>query len=58
MERVRAVQWAYYEREVDPDGVLSPEERQRRAKAAQRAHMQLIALKSSRKRAARKRAEK
>ena len=31
-----------FEREVDPDGVLAPEERQRRAEHARRAHMARI----------------
>ena len=35
---------AKFEREVDPDGVLPKAERQRRAKAAMRAHMQKLAL--------------
>ncbi|MDN5918674.1 MAG: hypothetical protein L0I76_26855 [Pseudonocardia sp.] len=39
-----------FEREVDPDGTLPPAERARRAKNAQRAHMQRIALASSRAR--------
>lgn len=33
--------------EVDPDGVLTPKERERRARHAQRAHMSRIALKSA-----------
>ena len=41
---------ARFEREVDPDGVLTPEERERRAKLAMRAHMAGLALKSSRAR--------
>jgi hypothetical protein len=41
-----------FEREVDPDGTLSPEERQRRADSAMRAHMQRLALKSAQRRAA------
>lgn len=32
-----------FEREVDPDGVLSPEERSARAKLAMRAHMSKLA---------------
>lgn len=35
-----------FEREVDPDQVLSPEERARRAEHARRAHMSRLALKS------------
>ena len=47
---------AKFERQVDPDGVLPPAERARRAEAAMRAHMSRLALKSARAR--RKRAEK
>lgn len=42
-----------FEKQVDPDGVLSPVERAARAENAQRAHMQRMALASSRARAAR-----
>jgi hypothetical protein len=45
---------ARFERQVDPDGVLSPEERQRRSEAARRAHFAALALKSSQARARRK----
>lgn len=38
---------ARFEREADPDGVLSPEERSRRAEALRRAHMARLALKSA-----------
>lgn len=52
---------ARFEREVDPDGVLSPEERAIRADAARRAYYTRLALQSasSRRKAceARKRAE-
>lgn len=41
---------ARFEREVDPDGILPPEERERRAQAALRAHMSRLALRSSRRR--------
>jgi hypothetical protein len=41
---------ARFEREVDPDGVLSPEERARRADAARRAYFTRLALRSSRAR--------
>ena len=34
---------AKFERDVDPDGVLTPEERRRRAEHARRAHMARIA---------------
>jgi hypothetical protein len=33
-----------FEREVDPDGVLPPEERARRAEHARKAHMTKLAL--------------
>jgi hypothetical protein len=35
---------ARFEREVDPEGALSPTERARRAEHARRAHMTLLAL--------------
>jgi hypothetical protein len=38
---------ARFEREVDPDCVLDPVERNRRAISARRAHMTSLALKSS-----------
>jgi hypothetical protein len=38
---------AKFEREVDPDGRLTPAERKRRAEAARRAHMTRLALKSA-----------
>jgi hypothetical protein len=43
-----------FRREVDPDGALPEAERERRATAARRAHMQRLALASSKARAARK----
>jgi hypothetical protein len=39
-----------FEREVDPEGVLEPEERQRRARAARSAYFCKLALRSARKR--------
>jgi hypothetical protein len=45
-----------YEREVDPDGTLSAEERARRVESAKKAHMTRLALASSRARAERKQA--
>lgn len=36
-----------FERRVDPDGVLSPEERTRRAEHARKAHFTRLALKSA-----------
>jgi hypothetical protein len=43
---------ARFEREVDPDGTLTPEDRARRAEHARKAHFQRLALASSRARAA------
>lgn len=42
-----------FEREADPDGVLSPGERQRRAASLRSAHMQRLALRSAQARRAR-----
>lgn len=39
-----------FERQVDPDGTLEPEERQRRADAARRAYFTGLALRSARAR--------
>lgn len=36
-----------FERQVDPDGELSPQERARRAETARRAHMKELALRSA-----------
>jgi hypothetical protein len=36
-----------FEREVDPDGVLSPQERGRRAESARKAYFTRLALKSA-----------
>jgi hypothetical protein len=41
---------ARFERQVDPDGVLSPAERGRRAESAKRAHFTLLAIKSAKAR--------
>jgi hypothetical protein len=41
--RAREAFLAKFEREVDPDGALTPEERRRRAEHARRAHMVRIA---------------
>ncbi len=41
---------ARFEREVDPDGLLAPEERARRAAFARKSHMARLALKASRAR--------
>jgi hypothetical protein len=41
---------ARFERQVDPDGLLDPAERVRRAEVARKAYMMLLALKSGRSR--------
>jgi hypothetical protein len=43
-----------FEREVDPDGLLTPKERAKRAEWARKAHMQRLALKSAAARQRRK----
>jgi hypothetical protein len=43
-----------FERQVDPDGVLPPEERARRAASARRAYMQSLALRSAQARSKRR----
>ncbi|MDE3205152.1 MAG: hypothetical protein KGQ66_13155 [Acidobacteriota bacterium] len=43
-----------FEREVDPEGVLSPAERSRRAEHARRAYYRRLAAASAKARAARK----
>jgi hypothetical protein len=56
-EGTRPARTAYqrrFELEVDPDGTLPEAERKRRAAAAMRAHMQRLALASSRARKAAK----
>ena len=45
---------AKFEREVDPDGTLPPEERARRAASARRSHMLRLSARSSKVRAARR----
>lgn len=47
-------QLARFEREVDPDGILSPEERARRADYAKRSYMAKLALQASRARSKKK----
>jgi hypothetical protein len=52
-ERTRPGREAAFEkfrRQVDPDGKLSPEERDRRARHAQRAHMLELSLRASKAR--------
>lgn len=43
-----------FEKQVDPDGVLTPEERSRRAEYAKRAYFTALSAKSARVRRARK----
>jgi hypothetical protein len=43
-----------FEQRVDPDGVLDPVERTKRAESARKAHFRAMAYKSARVRAARK----
>ena len=50
----RAVFLARFEAEVDPDGVLPPEERAKRAEHARRAYFAGLALKSAKARRSRK----
>ena len=53
-ERARATFLAGFEHQVDPDGVLPPDERQRRAQHARRAHMAKLSLAASRARTRRR----
>lgn len=46
----RAAMLARFERQVDPEGTLPPEERARRAEHAKSAYFQRLALKSARNR--------
>jgi hypothetical protein len=58
IEPARRAFWSKFERDVDPEGVLEPEERARRADMARKAHFAKLALLSAqacRKKAARKR---
>jgi hypothetical protein len=48
--QARAAFNSRFEKEVDPEGLLSPEERQRRAEHARKAYFVSLALKSSRAR--------
>lgn len=48
--RARRGAFARFEAQVDPEGVLAPEERERRARLAQRAHMSRIAMLSAQRR--------
>jgi uncharacterized membrane protein YccC len=47
--------WSSFDREVDPDGLLEPEERARRAAHARAAHFARLAYLSARARATRAR---
>ena len=53
--KARATFLGKFEREVDPDGNLSPAERQRRAAAAKRLYFSRLALKSAKVRQRRRR---
>lgn len=53
MAPAHAARFARFERQVDPDGVLDPADRERMAKAAERAYMLGLAAKSARTRARR-----
>lgn len=53
-ERMQEGLMEKFRRQVDPEGRLTEAERERRAEAARRAHMQRLALASSKARAARK----
>jgi hypothetical protein len=43
----RAALLAKFETQVDPEGVLAPDERARRAESARKAHFQKLALRSA-----------
>lgn len=51
--KARAAFHSKFDREVDPDGVLSPEVRRRRAEAARKAHFARLAFLSAKARAKR-----
>lgn len=48
--KARAALMARFEHEADPEGVLAPDERARRAEHLRRAHFQRLALKSAQSR--------
>ena len=50
----RAGLWAKFERQVDPDGLLAPEERAKRAESLWKAHFAAMARKSIQTRKKRK----
>ena len=53
-EPARTAFIARFERQVDPEGVLPPAERRKRAESAKKAHMLRLALKSAAARARKK----
>ena len=46
-EAAREAAFARFERQVDPEGLLPPQERRQRAESARRAHMRSLALRRS-----------
>ncbi len=56
-EPARRAAQARWDREVDPDGVLSPQERARRAESAKKAHMARMAFNSAKARRLRRNAD-
>jgi hypothetical protein len=48
--KAREAQFTKYEKKVDPEGELTPEERHRRAESLRRAHMTRMALASAKAR--------
>jgi hypothetical protein len=54
MDKARAVFLAKFERQVDPDGLLLPAERQRRAEQLRSAHFARLALASAKARRSRR----
>jgi hypothetical protein len=49
-QAARDARWAAYHRKVDPDGVLTPEERHRRARSAMRADLARISFDAAKRR--------
>jgi hypothetical protein len=58
MDKARAAFLASFEQQADPDGVLSPAERDRRAQQLRSAHFARLALASAKARRARRSAAK
>jgi hypothetical protein len=56
-ERAREAATKRFENQVDPDGVLDPMERAKRAASAQMAHMKSMQLKSAQARRAKREAQ-